>query len=310
MTRKQFLLTTAALASAQGGVSEVAPPPRVLLVVAHPDDEYAFAATVYRITKELGGTVDQAVVTDGAGGYRYSSLAERVYGVPLSAPGESLPQIRRRETLAAGRILGIRRHFFLDQKDGGFTLDPNEALERLWNVSAVTSSLTELLRRNRYQFVFTLLPTAETHGHHRAATYLALQAIQNRPAETRPVLLAADPGAASVPPAAFTGDPLFHELTALPGAPVYSVDRRAAFGFHHVLNYQIVVNWVIAEHKSQGLFQADVNRHDLENYWILANGAPNLRRRTEALFGHLTQAAVESADNSGYVLCFGCPIEK
>ena len=116
MTRKQFLLSTAALASTRGAATELPPLPRVLLVVAHPDDEYAFAATAYRIAKEIRGTVDQVVITDGAGGYRYSSLAERVYGVSLTAQGESLPHIRRRETLAAGRILGIRKHYFSEPK--------------------------------------------------------------------------------------------------------------------------------------------------------------------------------------------------
>jgi LmbE family N-acetylglucosaminyl deacetylase len=41
--------------------------PKVLLVVAHPDDEYTFAATVYRVAKELGGAVDEVIITDGAG---------------------------------------------------------------------------------------------------------------------------------------------------------------------------------------------------------------------------------------------------
>ena len=55
MTRKQFLLTTAGSAgTANAAEGVISPPPRVLLVVAHPDDEYAFAATAYRIGKELG----------------------------------------------------------------------------------------------------------------------------------------------------------------------------------------------------------------------------------------------------------------
>jgi LmbE family N-acetylglucosaminyl deacetylase len=267
MTRKQFLLATTALAGAGAALAaETAPPPRVLLVVAHPDDEYAFAATVYRISKELGGTVDQVVITDGAGGYRYSSLAERVYGVALTTPGgrESPPQIRRRETLAAGRILGIRKHYFLDQKDAGFTLDPGGALNELWNAGAMTHFVSELLRRVKYQFVFTLLPDAETHGHHRAATLLALKAVESQPPETRPVLFGADPGSASAAAPAFTGDPLFPDLKAFPGTPVFAFDRRKTFGFNGALSYQIMVNWMIAEHNSQGLFQTDFNRHDLE----------------------------------------------
>ena len=59
-------------------------PVRVLLVVAHPDDEYEMAGTVYRITKELSGTVDQLILTDGEAGYRYSSLADKYYDLDLT----------------------------------------------------------------------------------------------------------------------------------------------------------------------------------------------------------------------------------
>ena len=75
---------------------------KILLVVAHPDDEYVVAATVYRITHELNGTVDQFTITNGEGGFRYSQLAESIYGVQLTneATGRTLlPAIRRRETL-------------------------------------------------------------------------------------------------------------------------------------------------------------------------------------------------------------------
>lgn len=61
-----------------------APPVRVLLVVAHPDDEYDMAATVYRITTELRGVADEIIITSGEAGYHYSSLAERYYGVALT----------------------------------------------------------------------------------------------------------------------------------------------------------------------------------------------------------------------------------
>ena len=76
ISRKEFLLGLAAPAllpaRTTGG--------RLLIVVAHPDDEYAFAATTYRLTRELGWTADQVVITDGESGYRYSALAEAVYG--------------------------------------------------------------------------------------------------------------------------------------------------------------------------------------------------------------------------------------
>ena len=100
--------------------------PRALIVVAHPDDESCFAATVYEITHNLGGTVDQLVITNGEGGYRYSLLAETIYGVALTdekTGRAALPEIRKRELLDAGRILGIANHYFLDQRDVRYTQD-------------------------------------------------------------------------------------------------------------------------------------------------------------------------------------------
>ncbi len=111
-------------------------PVRALIVVAHPDDETCLAATVYEITHNLGGTVDQLVVTNGEGGYRYSLLADSIYGMALTdeAIGRAaLPEIRKREALDAGRILGIANHFFLDQPDLRYTQDIDEVLDKHWN---------------------------------------------------------------------------------------------------------------------------------------------------------------------------------
>ena len=44
--------------------------PKVLVITAHPDDETAMAATIYKITHELNGLVDQCVITNGEGGYK------------------------------------------------------------------------------------------------------------------------------------------------------------------------------------------------------------------------------------------------
>lgn len=123
--------------------SAAALPVKVLLVVAHPDDEYNFAATTYRIARELGGAIDEVVITDGEGGYRYSLLAEKIYGVQLTREDVGrtrLPAIRRQETIRAGRILSIRHHYFLNQKDQDFTLDPQPALDRVWDKRLNTAS--------------------------------------------------------------------------------------------------------------------------------------------------------------------------
>ena len=110
-TRKDFLLAMAGAAL----LPRVAPAPtalgKLLIVVAHPDDEYAFAAATYRLVRELGWTADQVTVTDGESGYRYAALAEMYYGVVLTQEGDGraqLASIRKEEALRAGKVLGIR----------------------------------------------------------------------------------------------------------------------------------------------------------------------------------------------------------
>src|ERR1700728_1995430 len=57
---------------------------KILLLVAHPDDEYYFAATVYRMAVQLNTQVDEIIITNGEGGFRYSTLAEPYYKKSLT----------------------------------------------------------------------------------------------------------------------------------------------------------------------------------------------------------------------------------
>lgn len=279
---KAYLLILALYGLAFAGEQ---PGPKVLLVVAHPDDEYYFAGATYRIAQELHGAVDQVIITNGEGGFRYATLAERVYGVPLTdeATGRSrLPQIRRQEVLAAGKILGIRNHYFFDELDQKFTLDAAEALNKIWNCGNVRSKLREILNRNRYDFVFTLLPRGTTHGHHQAATLLTLEIIAGMPPGERPVVLGAEPGTADHVDSysALAPFPLSATTTA---APALVFNRLQKFGYQNALHYEIVVQWVIAEHKSQGMFQNDAGKHDVENFWRFTTGPEDADLRTRDL---------------------------
>jgi N-acetylglucosamine malate deacetylase 2 len=262
---------------------------KVLAVVAHPDDEYAFSATTYRIARELGGIVDQVVISNGEAGYRYSVLAEQVYGLHLTdekVGRENLPEIRKQESLAAGRILGIRQHHFLDQKDAAFTLDAEDAA-RAWDKKAVRDIITKLLREQGYGFVFTLLPDASTHGEHKAATLLALEAAESLPVERRPVVFGIEAGASNEKPPEFfmlRG----YSITQV-GADVHEFRRSQPFGFRDALNYEIIANWVIAAHKSQGLFQMDAGRHDVERFWRFEASGGHSEEMAHKLFDQLQQ---------------------
>lgn len=277
-------------------------PPRVLLVTAHPDDETTFAGSVFKIVRTLKGCVDLAVITNGESGFRYAALAEPIYGLRLTEEviGRTyLPTIRKRELLAAGAVLGIRSFFFLDQVDAGYLEDAPSVLAHQWDVEAVRRSLRSILDRGHYDFVFILLPTATTHGAHQAAALLALEVVGSLPEAQRPVILGSAVGARAEPRPAFVGRAEY-PLTLVPSErPILLFDRAQTLGPGATLDYRIVVNWVRAEHKSQGLLQAETKGEDLELFYDFAVNDARAAAAAHTLFGRLTPLLSDRWHNPG-----------
>ena len=267
------------------------PGPKVLVITAHPDDETAMAATIYKITHELNGRVDQCVITNGEGGYKYSTLAESYYGLVLTDEKigrDNLPRIRKQELMNAGKIIGTNNIFFLDQKDAHYGLDEREPLDTTWNVKAVCERLKEILSATKYDFLFCLLPVPETHAHHKAAAILSLMVVNTLRAEQRPVVLGVSTSSKTDTAALF-----FHQLktytdTRVEGdSAMYRFDRTTPFGYKNKLNYKVIVNWEIAEHKSQGTMQLAMNAGDYENYWFFAVNDAAAKEKCKLFFEEL-----------------------
>ncbi|MFN8259936.1 MAG: PIG-L family deacetylase [Chitinophagales bacterium] len=264
---------------------------KILIVTAHPDDETGFAATVYKVTKEMHGIADQCVITNGEGGYKYSTLSEAYYGIELTdekTGREHLPSIRKQELMNAGKIIGMRNIFFLDQKDAHYGLDEHEPLDTTWNVTLVSTRLKEIMTQTRYDFVFCLLPTPETHAHHKAATLLALRTVQSLPQTQRPIILGVT--------GATKNDTLKYSFTQLKNyaeskvddsGPMYYFDKSVKFGFKNALSYKIIVNWEIAEHKSQGTMQLAMNQGDLEQFWYFSLNGEEGKEKCKRFFEQL-----------------------
>jgi LmbE family N-acetylglucosaminyl deacetylase len=269
-------------------------PLKVLLITAHPDDETLLAATIYKITHELGGIADQVVITNGEGGYTYSLLSEPIYHLKLATEEvgrEHLPEIRKQELLNAGKILGIRNHYFFDQKDARFGLDIKEPLDTNWNIGWISSRLKEILTKNNYDYVFTLLPDSSTHAHHKAATVLALQAVESL--KERPVILAVATANKSEAVKDFFQLPGFPITKVSNGKYAFQTDRTVGFAPLNQLNYKIIVNWVIAEHKSQGTLQNMVNDGDYENFWYFDLNGTEKYEQTKRLFNMLKNCTLK-----------------
>lgn len=243
--------------------------PKILLVTAHPDDDALFSATVFKTTHLLDGVVDLAMMTNGEGGYKYSTLGNYIYDRQLDKEevGRAyLPGIRKQELMSGGEIVGIRNYFFFDQVDDEFSKDISKPLKS-WNSDWIKERLYNILEKEQYDFVFTMMPTQSTHAHHKASAILALQAVQKLPENERPAVFATD----IVSSAEDSTD-----YTQLNGYPISKrmedelpllFDRTQTFGYNDRLNYKIIANWVIAEHKSQGTMQLIMGRGNVEQYW-------------------------------------------
>lgn len=255
--------------------------PKVLLITAHPDDDALFSATIFKTTKLLNGKVDLALMTNGEGGYTYSTLGNYIYNKELDKEEigrQYLPGIRKQELMAGGEIVGIRNYFFFDQPDFYYTEDVEETLDK-WNVDWVHERLVQILADGDYDFIFLMLPYEQFHGHHKASAVLGLEALQALPRDERPIVLqgfirrGADSEGVS-----FTQMEGYPATKVMEGE-VFEFDRSQTFGVNDRLNYNIISNWVIAEHKSQGTMQLLMQSSEsvIEQYWYnQINGEENL----------------------------------
>lgn len=283
-----LLLATACRTSAVPSATVVGPGgdgPRILAVVAHPDDEIAFAGVLYKTATHLGGTCDVAVLTNGEGGFKYATLSERLYGLELTeeAVGRAhLPRIRARELEAGCRILGVRHVYYFGQRDHRYTTDLDEVLgaeAHVWDLEAVSEGLRELLQAGRYDLVLTLAPVPSTHAHHQAATHLARAAVRSLAPGERPLVLCSKPSSGEVVPETTDVELVF--------------DRTQKFGHRERLDYRIVANWAIAEHKSQGTMQLLVNQGERETYAPFRDQEPEALERARRLFERLAEPQFE-----------------
>ena len=263
--------------------------PSILIVTAHPDDETTFDATVYKVVHELHGTADLALITNGEGGYKYSTLAEDYYHLELTDEKigrANLPRIRKQELMNSGKIIGIRNYFFMDQWDHKYTTNERDPLDTAWDVGLVLVQLRRIMMNTKYDFVFCLLPVPETHGQHKAAAILALQTVEQLPEDHKPIILGVNSSMKTDSVHVIFSQLNDYKETAInKAAPIFVTDRTTKFGYKNSLDYNMIVNWAIAEHKSQGTMK--MNNGDLENFWYFAINSDKGIEKTIHLFEEL-----------------------
>ncbi len=273
--------------------------PKVLLVTAHPDDDALFSVTVFKTARLLDGSVDLALITNGEGGYTYSTLGNYIYGKQLDKEEigrAQLPAIRKKELMAGGDIVGMRNYFFFDQEDKEYSLDPKVPLAS-WNTDYIQNRLQKIIKKEQYDFVFTMMPSEETHAHHKASAILALRAVKALPPEDRPLVLSTTILRQKTDTTNFSG---------LDGYPItkidrsinpFTFDRTQKFGNEDRLDYRIIANWVIAEHKSQGTMQLLMNAGKVEQYWYYALNPADEADKVREYFKAVNEVPIYTGPN-------------
>lgn len=265
--------------------------PRVLVIQAHPDDETSYPIILYKITHELKGVVDLAMITDGQGGFNGSELGSVYYGMQLtdSTIGRSeLPRIRKKEIMEAGDIMGIRQYYFFDQRDDYYNLNPIPYVSgQRWDIPFVEKKLDQILAAQSYDFIITMLPFAGQHGHHKSAVIMALRAVQRYKGPVKPIIIAGSTYLDETPET-FTMLEGFPETSIKKDAPSFYLDVATHFGKGKDISYKIIAQWVIAAYKSQGDMQENpLYKGNKETFRIFDINSNDAIPKTEKLFDQL-----------------------
>lgn len=159
--------------------------------------------------------------------------------------------------------------------------------------SSTRAELSEILNNGHYDFVFIAEPTKSTHGAHQAASLMALAAVASMPVDRRPVILATNTYKKGDPAPEYPGRDDFPVARPRPIDPPLEFDLKQPFGFDDQLDYRIVANWVIAEHKSQGIMQKYLNAFDTERFFLFAIDDDAAVARTKVLFARLSDRSLK-----------------
>ena len=129
------------------GRAAMTSPSRLLVTVAHPDDETFGTGSLIALAAERGARVTVLCATRGEAG--------EAHGVPADA---DLAAVREAELRAAGAVLGVDRFVLLDFGDSGMTGDPPVGALAAAPLDEVASAVRTVIDDVRPDVVVTLDP--------------------------------------------------------------------------------------------------------------------------------------------------------
>lgn len=303
----------------EGGVARATTPdgPRVLGVIAHPDDEFAFAGVLFKTATHLGGVCELLTITDGQGGFKYATFGAALHGLDLTdeeVGRRELPRIRLQEQLESARLIGVQTLHYLGQRDHRYTTELTEVLAPgadVWDLSAVRRGLDRRLAAGYYDFVLIHAPTVTTHAHHQAASLLAIEAVQRMATDDRPLVLCAEveDGPDNGPPWIAPATKEAFPAARTTGGP-FVFDRAQPIGYRGRLDYQSIINAAIGRHVTQGTMLRLIGTGSREEYWLLGDDSDAACERCLRWFTRLAEPQYPSReydDSAGVNTGAGAP---
>jgi LmbE family N-acetylglucosaminyl deacetylase len=157
---------TGGVAVLAGALKQLGANKRVLMIGAHPDDEYSDLVALF--ARGMGAQVAYLSLSRGEGG-------QNLIGPEL---GPELGIIRSEELLAARRIDGAGQ-FFTRAYDFGYSKTLDEGL-RFWPRDSVLKDVLDVIRRFRPQVIVSVFSGTprDGHGQHQVAGLVARQAFE------------------------------------------------------------------------------------------------------------------------------------
>ena len=199
--------------------------------------------------------------------------------------------------MAGGEIVGLRNYFFFDEKDKEYSLDAEVPLSA-WNTDYITTRMQEIIKEGNYDFVFTMMPSPRTHAHHKASAILALRAVKKMEPQNKPLVLASTIVRDMSDSTGFSGLEGYSITNINADVEPFTFDRSQKFGHNNELDYNMIANWVIAEHKSQGTMQQFMGADSaIEQYRYYEINPADKVQKVRKFFDAVRKAKVYSDPN-------------
>ena len=154
--------------------------PRVLLLLAHPDDETMLGGTLIHL-REIGAEIFAMYMTDGEGGKIAVYKKDGTFTMVSVSP-EKLKEIRHDELKKADDRFGFEDYQLLGQPDQPLrdpvTQKPSHDAQsfmksKIWDINLIKKKITSYAEKVKPDLIVTMSLDSSVHAHHKTVRMIA-----------------------------------------------------------------------------------------------------------------------------------------